>query len=142
MCLASFAPQFAHAQTVTEELKRIDKLRSALGDDVVSALTNLPPSQYFAARDRALELAAQVKENPVARSQARAQLCAALEKSGAACSGLTFEESSEEALSAVSKPEADRAEQEQSLQAEPITEPVSDNIPQPDFEQKDSNSIP
>lgn len=92
----------AQAQTFGAELQRIAKLRSVFGDSVVSAITNLPPAQYFEARDQALALAEKAGDNAFARDDARATLCAALAKHGQGC-GDTIVADSSEALSAVSK---------------------------------------
>ncbi|MBI3544885.1 MAG: hypothetical protein HY075_16555 [Deltaproteobacteria bacterium] len=93
-----FGLSVAHAQTFELELKKIDKLRGTFGDEVVGALTNLPPSLYNTAREQAMQLADRVGNDAAALADAKNKLCASLAKQGAAC-----HVPNEEAISAISK---------------------------------------
>ena len=76
------APMAAKANTLAGELGSVDKLRKAFGDEFVAGLTNLPPKNYFKARDQALAMAEQVSSGSLAVADAKKSLCASFEKNG------------------------------------------------------------
>lgn len=133
--VAAILPALAGAGSFTQELAKIAKLRATFGDEVVSAITNLPPQKYFEARDKALALAERAGTNSYARDDARNTLCAALEKQGATCSnaggGSGVADEPSDAISAVAKPEsADSLESE--LEAPLDVNAESASVPAPD----------